>query len=69
MDSQDVAKTWNEVFTEGGNKIGSPFNVITDNLQEKAIKEAGFGDVGVATYKVTTPYNPWVTRMDGMGRV
>ncbi|KAK4446348.1 S-adenosyl-L-methionine-dependent methyltransferase [Podospora aff. communis PSN243] len=57
MDDQEAAKRWNEVFTEGGNKIGSPFNVITDNLQEKAIKEAGFGAVEAATYKA--PVGPW----------
>lgn len=57
MDNQAAAKMWNEVFTEGGIKIGSPFNVLTDNLQEKGIKEAGFEAVDKVTYKA--PVGPW----------
>ncbi|KAK1749591.1 S-adenosyl-L-methionine-dependent methyltransferase [Echria macrotheca] len=53
-------KDWTFLFCEaysGGIKIGSPFNVIDDDLQEKAIREAGFDVVEAVTLKA--PVGPW----------
>lgn len=55
-DNEDVIKLWNSVFEEGGKKLGHSFTVIEGDTQEKGIKEAGFEDVNVFSYKVSREY-------------
>ncbi len=45
--------TWNRLFAEGGKKLGRPFTILTDDLQRKAIVEAGFIDIEVTNSKVS----------------
>ena len=44
--------TWTTLFAEGSSKLGRPFMVISENLQRKAIEEAGFVDIQVTDQKV-----------------
>jgi len=43
---------WGKLFVEGGKKVGRPFTVVQDNLQNEAMEEAGFVDVHEHKYKV-----------------
>lgn len=47
---------WGEIFIEGGRKIGRPFTVVEDELQKKAMEEAGFVNIKVTTLKVSIPF-------------
>ncbi|KAM0544534.1 hypothetical protein ACHAPJ_011751 [Fusarium lateritium] len=55
--SHEVIKTWNSVFELGGKKLGLSFTVIEDGIQETGIRNAGFEDVNVITYKA--PVGAW----------
>ncbi|KAI1761378.1 S-adenosyl-L-methionine-dependent methyltransferase [Hypoxylon sp. FL1150] len=48
---------WQELFTEGGKKLGRPFTIISDDTQRKEIEEAGFEDITVKDIKV--PMGSW----------
>ncbi|KPM43972.1 hypothetical protein AK830_g2642 [Neonectria ditissima] len=50
-------ETWNSLFRGGGNKLGLSFTVVEDDLQVKAMHEAGFVDVKFVDYKV--PIGGW----------
>lgn len=49
--------TWTKLFADGGRKLNRPFTVLTDNLQQKAIEEAGFIDIEVTNQKA--PIGGW----------
>ncbi|KAM5386936.1 hypothetical protein ACJZ2D_000229 [Fusarium nematophilum] len=49
--------TWGKMFVEGGKVTGCSLAVISEDLQMKAIKEAGFVDIQEAVYKV--PFGSW----------
>ncbi|KAK4443792.1 S-adenosyl-L-methionine-dependent methyltransferase [Podospora aff. communis PSN243] len=48
---------WNELFEEGGKRIGNSFTVVVDDLQRRGVEKAGFGEVGVVDYKL--PMGGW----------
>ena len=48
---------WHKVFWEGGRKFGRTFKVVEDDVQEKGMREAGFVDIRVETFKA--PLTPW----------
>ncbi|KAM5364974.1 hypothetical protein ACJZ2D_011234 [Fusarium nematophilum] len=48
---------WGNFFIQGGHKLGRPFTVVEDELQEKAMEAAGFVDVRVTTLKC--PIGAW----------
>ncbi|KAF4336087.1 phosphoethanolamine n-methyltransferase 3 [Fusarium beomiforme] len=43
--------TWDKMFIEGGKITGCSLSVLTEDLQMKAMKEAGFVDIQEAYYK------------------
>lgn len=45
---------WGKVFWEAGKKFGRTFRVYEDGLQEKHMEEAGFVDVTVWEFKVSS---------------
>lgn len=48
---------WAKFFIEGGRKFGRSFTVIDDDVQRKAMEEAGFVDI--EEYNVMTPIGGW----------
>jgi hypothetical protein len=46
---------WDRTFIEGGRITGCSLSVLTEDLQMKAMKEAGFVDIQEAFYKVSCP--------------
>ena len=44
---------WGKFFIEGGRKIGRLFTIIEDNIQRKAMEEAGFIDIKETKSKVS----------------
>ncbi|KAJ9144950.1 Phosphomethylethanolamine N-methyltransferase 2 [Pleurostoma richardsiae] len=48
---------WGKFFLEGGKVLGRSFSVIQDDLQRKAMEEAGFVDIQVYNFK--TPIGSW----------
>jgi hypothetical protein len=45
---------WDKIFIEGSKSSGRSFTVLADNLQRKAMEEAGFVDIEEWNYKVRT---------------
>lgn len=54
-DAHDTIKTWNSVFEEGGRVLGNSFTIVDGDTQEAGMKGAGFEDVNVTVYKVSSP--------------
>ncbi|KAJ4252883.1 hypothetical protein NW762_010789 [Fusarium torreyae] len=51
---------WGKIFVEGGKKIGRTFTVVQDELQNKAMAEAGFVDIQQKMYKASSsPIGSW----------
>ncbi|KAF5246300.1 hypothetical protein FAUST_1417 [Fusarium austroamericanum] len=48
---------WQKFFVEGGRKMGRPFTVFQDELQKKAMQEAGFVDIEERNFK--NPVGGW----------
>ncbi|KAH7006931.1 S-adenosyl-L-methionine-dependent methyltransferase [Ilyonectria destructans] len=48
---------WADIFIEGSKSTGRTFTVIADNLQRKAMEEAGFVDIEEWNFKC--PLSPW----------
>ncbi|KAJ4413553.1 hypothetical protein N0V85_003515 [Neurospora sp. IMI 360204] len=48
---------WPHIFWEGGKNLGRTFRVVEDDLQRKAMEEAGFVDVTVKDIKI--PFGTW----------
>ncbi|UPK99997.1 hypothetical protein LCI18_010932 [Fusarium solani-melongenae] len=48
---------WDKIFIEGSKSSGRSFTVLADNLQRKAMEEAGFVDIEEWNYKC--PISPW----------
>ncbi|KAK3399772.1 hypothetical protein B0T20DRAFT_406937 [Sordaria brevicollis] len=48
---------WHSIFWKGGEKLGRSFKVIEDDLQIKAMEEAGFVDITVKNIKI--PLGIW----------
>lgn len=44
--------TWAQLFGKGGEKMSRSFKVVEDDLQRKALEEAGYEDIQVVNYKV-----------------
>jgi hypothetical protein len=44
---------WGKVFVEAGKKFGRPFDVVGENIVDKAFEEAGFTDIVVWNSKVS----------------
>ena len=44
---------WGKFFVEGGRKIGRPFTILEDDIQKKAMEEAGFVDIKEIKFKVS----------------
>ncbi|KAF5258523.1 hypothetical protein FOXYS1_10914 [Fusarium oxysporum] len=45
--------TWDKMFIEGGKATGCSLSVLTEDLQMKAMKEAGFVDIQETFYKAS----------------
>ncbi|KAK4448001.1 Phosphomethylethanolamine N-methyltransferase [Podospora aff. communis PSN243] len=45
---------WGKVFVEAGRKFGRPFDVVGDNIVDKAFVEAGFEDITTWDFKCPT---------------
>lgn len=43
---------WGKFFVEGGRKLGRPFTILEDDIQKKAMEEAGFVDIKEIKLKV-----------------
>lgn len=56
-DDVPVLKTWARIYAEGGQKLGTPFYVQRQGLQEKGFQEAGFTDITSVDYKL--PVSAW----------
>ncbi|KAJ4168583.1 hypothetical protein NW754_010501 [Fusarium falciforme] len=48
---------WGKIFVEGGSKMGRPFTVVEDELQNKALEKAGFVDIQEKKHK--SPIGSW----------
>ncbi|KAM0228036.1 hypothetical protein ACHAPO_011064 [Fusarium lateritium] len=48
---------WQNVFVEGGRKMGRTFKVFQDGIQKKAMQEAGFVDIEERNFK--NPIGGW----------
>lgn len=48
---------WPNIFREGGKKLGRTFSIFEDDLQRKAMEEAGFVDITVRDIKI--PFGTW----------
>ncbi|KAF4981729.1 hypothetical protein FZEAL_2531 [Fusarium zealandicum] len=59
--STALGGTWGRMFIEGGKVTGCSWAVIADDLQMKAIKDAGFVNIQEATYKasIQIPFGSW----------
>lgn len=44
---------WGKIFVEGGSKMGRPFMVVEDELQNKALEKAGFVNIQEKKHKVS----------------
>ncbi|KAK0702742.1 S-adenosyl-L-methionine-dependent methyltransferase [Lasiosphaeris hirsuta] len=53
----DAMGQWAAIFTEGGRKMGRSFNIVSDDLQRIAMREAGF--VEVEERNLRTPLGSW----------
>ncbi|KAI7763927.1 hypothetical protein LZL87_006309 [Fusarium oxysporum] len=53
--STALGGTWDKMFIEGGKATGCSLSVLTEDLQMKAMKEAGFVDIQETFYKATVP--------------
>lgn len=47
-----MATLWWKLYTEGGEKLGRPFDVVSKGLQKKGLQEAGFVDIVERNFKV-----------------
>lgn len=45
---------WGKIFIEGGRKAGRTFTVVVDELQRKAMENAGFVDIQERNIRVST---------------
>ncbi|KAF4121346.1 Methyltransferase domain, partial [Geosmithia morbida] len=59
-DDNETIKTWNRVFEEGEKRLGNSFTVIEGDTQDAGIRDAGFEDVNVKVYKVTSSPSPCI---------
>ncbi|KAM0541356.1 hypothetical protein ACHAPJ_013276 [Fusarium lateritium] len=60
IQEEDAMGQWGKIFVEGGKKIGRTFTVVQDELQNKAMAEAGFIDVQQKMYKArSSPIGSW----------
>jgi len=50
--STDAMGQWAAIFTEGGKKMNRSFNIVNDDLQLTAMREAGFVEVGEKNLRV-----------------
>ena len=50
--SDSAMAAWTRLFAESGEKLGRPFMVVSDDLQRKAIEQAGFVDIQITNQKV-----------------
>lgn len=46
---------WTSLFVDGGRKIGRSFDIVEENTQNTAMKEAGFVDIQEKWFKVSSP--------------
>lgn len=51
--STALGGTWDKMFIEGGKATGCSLSVLTEDLQMKAMKEAGFVDIRETFYKAS----------------
>jgi hypothetical protein len=51
--STALGGTWDKMFIEGGKATGCSLSVLTEDLQMKAMKEAGFVDIQETFYKAS----------------
>lgn len=50
---------WGKFFEEGGKKMGRTFLIIQEDIQRKAMEEAGFVDIQEWEFKVCYVYTWW----------
>ena len=61
--------TWSDLFREGGERLGRPFTIVTEETQKKSMEAAGFVDITVKNIKLrgglpSHPIGPDSTRED-----
>ncbi|XXG94483.1 hypothetical protein Hte_000740 [Hypoxylon texense] len=59
---------WQDLFTEGGKKLGRPFTILTEDTQRKGIEAAGFVDITVKDIKVPMGSWPADSRLKEIGQ-
>ncbi|KAM0326606.1 hypothetical protein ACHAQA_006475 [Verticillium albo-atrum] len=55
--NKSAMQQWGPIFAKGGQTIGRPFTILEDDVQKKAMEEAGFVDIEVYDYKI--PIGGW----------
>lgn len=58
LDNKSALSQWGRFFVKGGLKFGRSFTVFEDELQRKAMEEAGFVDIEVKDIKVNNIPTP-----------
>ena len=51
-------KQWCEFFAEGGRILNQSFTIVRDDVQRQGMEEAGFVDIQVQDFKVSTQRYP-----------
>ncbi|KAH6695693.1 S-adenosyl-L-methionine-dependent methyltransferase [Plectosphaerella plurivora] len=57
LDEKSALSQWGKIFVAGGNKLGRSFTLFEDQIQRKAMEEAGFVDISERVIK--NPVGPW----------
>lgn len=59
---------WGKLFAEGGRRRGASFTVVEEGVQERAMRAAGFVDIGSFSFKCPIGNWPKEPRLKEMGR-
>ncbi|MBE3046583.1 hypothetical protein IMZ48_29445 [Candidatus Bathyarchaeota archaeon] len=52
LSEKSALSQWGKIFTNFGETTGRPFTVIENETQDKAMRAAGFADIGMSDLKV-----------------
>lgn len=53
-DDEPALRTWEQLYADGGAAMGSTFYLMREERQERAFERAGFEDITVVNYKVSS---------------
>jgi len=54
VDEKSAMAQWGKIFVEGGRRSGRSWTVVPDKTQQKALEEAGFENLQVSDFKVSS---------------